>query len=414
MRHIEQEAHAASLRDDSHEGCALVVVQTLFLLLPVAAIGGWFAGRCMSLGNTAKLSPALRQDCFKGLNYLISEQPQPDKAVDVFVKLLEVDTDTVETHLALGSLFRRRGEVDRAIRVHQNLIARPQLGKSHRFHALSELGQDYLRAGVLDRAERLFLELVEMGEGNQGSLRFLLHIYQQEKDWQKAIETAQKLLALGEPVHDIIAQYHCELAEQLVDKECTSQALHYLKRAQAIDHRCVRASLIQARLETEGKHYKEAIRCYKRVVEQDPDYISEVVLPLTECYRRVNGEEDKLVAYLEDCLIRYPRISLVLAISDYLQYQHGEKVAIEFIAQQIQRQPSLRGLTYLVGLYLLNSTGDTREKLLILQNFMKKLLVDKPVYRCSQCGFAGKMLYWLCPSCHNWNTVRPIQGLEGS
>ena len=388
-----------------------MVLQTLFLLLPVAAVGGWFAGRRASAGNTTKLSPTLRQDYFKGLNYLINEQP--DKAVDVFIKLLEVDTDTVETHLALGSLFRRRGEVDRAIRVHQNLIARPQLGKSHRFHALLELGQDYLRAGVLDRAERLFLELVEMGEGTQGSLRFLLHIYQQEKDWQKAIETAQKLSARGEPVHDIIAQYHCELAEQLIEKGRTSQALDYLIRAQTIDHHCVRASLILARLETEKGHYKEAIRCYKRVVEQDSDYISEVVLLLTECHRRIN-EENKLVAYLEDCLIRYPRISLVLAISDYLQHQHGEKVAIEFIAQQIQRQPSLRGLTHLVGLYLLNSTGDTREKLLILQNFMKKLLVDKPVYRCFKCGFSGKMLYWLCPSCHHWNTVRPIQGLEGS
>lgn len=387
-----------------------MILQILFLLLPVAAVGGWFAGRRASLRNTTKLSPTLRQDCFKGLNYLINEQP--DKVVDVFIKLLDVDTDTVETHLALGSLFRRRGEVDRAIRVHQNLIARPQLGKSHLFHALLELGQDYLRAGVLDRAERLFLELVEMGEENQGSLRFLLHIYQQEKDWQKAIEIAKKLLAQGEPVHDIIAQYHCELAEQMIDKGHTSQALHYLKGAQAIDRHCVRASLILARLETEVGHYKEAIRFYKRVVEQDPDYISEVVFLLTECYRCVN-EEDKLVAYLENCLIRYPRISLVLAISNYLQHRHGEKVAIEFIAQQIKRQPSLRGLTHLVGLYLLNSTGDTREKLLILQNFMKKLLIDKPVYRCSQCGFSGKMLYWLCPSCHHWNTVRPIQGLEG-
>lgn len=389
-----------------------MILQTLFLLLPVAAVGGWFAGRRhMSLRNAVKLLPALRKDYFQGLNYLINEQP--DKVVDVFIKLLEVDTDTIETHLALGNLFRRRGEVDRAIRVHQNLIARPQLGKSHRFHALLELGQDYLRAGVLDRAERLFLELVEMGEGNQGSLRFLLHIYQQEKDWQKAIATAKKLLARGEPVHDIIAQYHCELAEQLIDKGRISQALYYLKGAQAIDHHCVRASLILARLETEDGNYKEAIRYYKHVVEQDPDYISEVVLLLTECYRRVN-EEDKLVAYLEDCLMRYPRISLVLAISDYLQHQHGEKVTIEFIAQQIKRQPSLRGLTHLIGLYLLNSTGDTREKLLILQNFMKKLLIGKPIYRCSQCGFSGKILYWLCPSCHHWNTVRPIQGLEGS
>lgn len=388
-----------------------MIVETLFLLLPVAAVGGWFAGHRVSFRNNSKLSPALRHNYFKGLNYLINEQP--DKAVDVFIKLLEVDTDTVETHLALGSLFRRRGEVDRAIRVHQNLIARPQLAKEQRFHALSELGQDYLRAGVLDRAERLFLELVEMGEENQGSLRFLLHIYQQEKDWQKAIETAQKLLALGEPVRDIIAQYHCELAEQLIDKGHPSQGAYYLKKAQAVDPNCVRASLLQARQESAEKHYKEAIRCYKRVIDQDPDYISEVVAALVECYQHIN-EEEKLVVFFKECLVRYSRISLVLAISDYLQRQEGEKVAIEFVARQIQRQPSLRGLAHLVSLYLLNSSGDTRNKLLILKRFIEKLLADKPIYRCSHCGLSGKMLFWLCPSCQHWNTIKPIQGLEGN
>ncbi len=382
----------------------------LFLLLPVAATCGWFVGRRSSQKQFEKISPKIRRDYFKGLNYLINEQP--DKAVDVFIKLLEVDSDTVETHLALGSLFRRRGEVDRAIRVHQNLIARPQLAKQHRLHALSELGQDYLRAGVLDRAERLFLELVEGGEVDQSSLHFLLHIYQQEKDWQKAIEMAQKLLAFGEPMHAIIAHYYCELAEQTIEKGRITQAQPYLKRAQAIDHACVRASLIRARIESEAGQYKEAIRCYRYIIDQDPDYISEIVTPLTECFQKM-GAEDKLVAYLEDCLVNYPRISLVLAISDYLQRQHGEKVAIEFIAQQIQRQPSLRGLSRLVELYLLNSLGDAREKLIMLQNFIQKLLSDKPIYRCSHCGFSGKTLYWLCPRCHHWNTVKPIQGLEG-
>lgn len=388
-----------------------MLMPLLFLLLPVAATCGWFVGRRASHKQIPRLPHKIRRDYFKGLNYLINEQP--DKAVDVFIKLLEVDSDTVETHLALGSLFRRRGEVDRAIRVHQNLIARPQLAKPHRLHALSELGQDYLRAGVLDRAERLFLELVELGEEDQPSLHFLLHIYQQEKDWHKAIEIAKKLQAHGESMSATIAQYYCELAEQMIEKGWSQDALNDLKRAQAIDHGCVRASMIRGRLESEVGHYKEAIRCYKRVIAQDPDYISEIVAPLADCYRYLN-EEDKLVTFLEESLVRYPRISLVLVISDYLHRQHGEKVAIEFIAQQIQRQPSLRGLSHLVELYLLNSTGDAKEKLLILQSFMNKLLADKPVYQCSHCGFSGKTLYWLCPSCHHWNTVKPIRGLEGN
>ena len=155
-----------------------MLAQLSVLLLPVAATCGWFMGRKESPASDSTPNQ-LRHDYFKGLNYLINEQP--DKAVDVFIKLLEVDSDTVETHLALGNLFRRRGEVDRAIRIHQNLIARPQLDKRHRVHALSALGQDYLSAGVLDRAERLFLELSRLGEENQQSLQFLLRIYEQEK-----------------------------------------------------------------------------------------------------------------------------------------------------------------------------------------------------------------------------------------
>ena len=383
----------------------------LFLLLPIAATSGWYIGRHMRHKQQPALPHMIQRDYFKGLNYLINEQP--DKAVDVFIKLLEVDSDTVETHLALGSLFRRRGEVDRAIRVHQNLIARPQLAKQHRLQALSELGQDYLRAGVLDRAERLFLELVKQGDESSVSLYFLLHIYQQEKDWLKAIEIAEKLRSHKESMQATIAQYHCELAEEMIHKGRMDESLNYLKRAQAIDHDCVRASMIRGRIEAQAGRYKEAIRCYKRVIAQDSDYISEIVSPLAECYRKM-GEEDQLVAFLEECLVTHPRISLVLVIAHYLQCQQGEKAAIEFIAQQIQRQPSLRGLSYLVELYLLNSFGDAKEKLLILRNFMNNLLADKPIYQCSHCGFSGKTLYWLCPSCHHWNAVKPIRGLEGN
>lgn len=386
-------------------------LQLSLFLLPVAATCGWFVGKKENKSNrhgTARL----RHDYFKGLNYLINEQP--DKAVDVFIKLLEVDSDTVETHLALGNLFRQRGEVDRAIRIHQNLIARPQLAKQYRIQALSALGQDYLRAGVLDRAERLFLELSEMGEEDQSSLQFLLHIYQQEKDWHKAISVAKKLAVItGESMQSVIAQYHCELAEHLREQGYLSEARHYLKRAQAIDRHCVRASMIRGRLEYNAQQYKEAIQSYRQVKEQDPNYLSEIIEPLAKCYQNLNAE-DKFIKFLYECLQDYPRIAVVLAISEYLQQKKGDKVAIEFIAAQIKRRPSLRGLSHLVSLYLSNSTGDAREKLLILENFIQILLADKPIYQCSHCGYSGKTLFWLCPSCHYWATVKPIQGLEGN
>jgi lipopolysaccharide biosynthesis regulator YciM len=392
------------------------MLQYLFLLLPVAATCGWVFGRRGKTDELAKpvlgrMRPNFRKDYFRGLNYLINEEP--DKAVDVFVRLLEVDTDTVETHLALGSLFRRKGEVDRAIRIHQNLIARPQLAKEYRLEALSELGQDYLSAGVLDRAERIFLELVDSGGKQPSSLHFLLTIYQLEKDWAKAIKITQKLQSSGVAMHKVIAQYYCELAEQAASRRDTTEVMNYLKKANSVDHVCVRANMIQARMEMMVGRYKEAIRCYKRIVEQDADYLPEIIEQMVLCFRELNDEE-RLTAVLRKWLDQYPRISLVLALSDHLRRRHGDKVAMEFIAGQIQEHPSLRGLYHLSMMYVHNSHGDAKEKLTILQDFLNRWLQDKPVYQCSQCGLSGKTLFWMCPSCHSWNTVKPIKGLEGS
>ncbi|MDF1655340.1 MAG: lipopolysaccharide assembly protein LapB [Coxiellaceae bacterium] len=390
------------------------MLQYLFLLLPVAAVTGWYTGNKQRVTETdrKKMSAQIRRDYFAGLNYLINEQP--DKAVDVFVRLLEVDSDTVETHLALGSLFRRRGEVDRAIRIHQNLIARPQLAKEYRVQALSELGQDYLSAGVLDRAERLFLELVELGEENVASLKYLLHIYQQEKNWQQAIATAHKLSSsANERMDHVIAQYYCELAQKALSEANPTEAERCLKRATATDSKCVRASMMKAEIAAERQDYRAAVRYYQRIREQDPDFLTEIVSPLCQCYRALNDEQG-MVDYLHECLLKFPRVSIVLALSDYLQSRYDEHAAIEFIAEQIQRTPSLRGLKHLVALYLLHAHGDMELKLSILDNLMTELLADKPIYQCSQCGFSGQSMYWLCPSCNHWSSLKPIQGLEGS
>lgn len=386
-----------------------MLLQFSFLLLPIAATCGWFVGRREKTKLQLPQKNDLRQGYFKGLNYLINEEP--DKAVDVFVELLEVDSDTVETHLALGNLFRRRGEVDRAIRLHQNLIARPQLDKRYKAQALSALGQDYLRAGVLDRAERLFLELVEMGQEDEQSLQFLLHIYQQEKDWRKAVAMARKLeIITGESMRNQIAHYYCELSNQMRENGSLNEAYNYLKRAQLADPMCVRANILRGRMEAESGNFREAIRCYQRIKNQDADFISEIIDELGECYRRMNAEPE-FVKYLQDCLREKPRIALVLAVSEYLRARDGDKSAIEFIAQQIRQQPSLLAVRHLAELYIQNSQGDTRDKLDILRNLIDNLLKDATKYRCYHCGYACNTLFWVCPSCHTWSSVKPAQGL---
>src|SRR5713101_7419737 len=188
----------------------------LWLLLPLAAGSGWLVARFDQKRHAAARD--LPSAYFKGLNFLLNEQP--DKAIEIFIQVLEVNSETVETHLALGNLFRRRGEVERAIRIHQNLIARPTLDREQRTYALLELAQDYFKAGLFDRAENLFLELAEIRAHSEQALRLLLSIYQQEKEWDKAIQTGRRLARVaGKSMDGVIAQYYCEQAEQAVGKK---------------------------------------------------------------------------------------------------------------------------------------------------------------------------------------------------
>src|SRR3990167_8991790 len=205
------------------------------LLLPAAAYSGWLAAIRQFKQKENKKDNRLSREYVVRLNYLLNEQP--DKAVDIFIKLLDVDSETVETHLALGSLFRRRGEVDRAIRIHQNLIARPQLHIMQRKAALMALAEDYLRAGVYDRAERIFIEVVELGgDTDPNSLKGLLAIYQHEKAWEKALDILKKFaLVTGNHMNKEAAHYHCEMAEQCLSKGAEEQAYNMMKQALVID-----------------------------------------------------------------------------------------------------------------------------------------------------------------------------------
>lgn len=390
---------------------AMLETTLFWLLLPIAAASGWFVARWGIQRTTGRRELALRSTYFRGLNYLLNEQP--DKAIEVFLKIAEVDSETVETHLALGSLFRRRGEVDRAIRIHQNLIARPSLSAEQRTHALLELGEDYMRAGLFDRAENLFSELIQIGAHKPSALRHLLAVYQQEKDWDKAIETAEKLERAGrESMGPVIAQYHCELAEEARGRNDARQARRELAQALARDRRCVRASIILGRMAQEDADPEAAIRAYRQVPDQDIEYIPEILEPLVSCYREL-GRLDEARAYLEELMDRYDGISPVLAIAGLLLEREGEQAAVSFITQHLRQRPSVRGLDYLIGLNLARSEGRARDTLMILHDLTRKLLDGKAIYRCSHCGFGTKTTHWQCPSCKQWNTVKPIHGVAG-
>lgn len=377
------------------------------LLLPVAFLSGWMLSRKRSNFSSSKVSP----DYFKGLNYVLNEQP--DKAIEVFIKMLEVDSETVETHLALGNLFRRRGEVDRAIRIHQNLIARPNLDDEYRSLALLELGMDYMRSGLLDRAEGLFRQLIDLNAYTTQAFTHLLAIYQQEKDWDNAIACARRLETLsGEEFDPVIAHFYCELASEDIRQGKVKEARESLRKALNMDPKCVRASLIEGELLIAEEKYKSALKAYKRVEKQDVQYIAEVIPSIVRCYRKLEQISDA-ISYLRELHSRYGGITTLLCLTDLIVESEGEASGISFIAAELQKRPTVRGVDRLVEFALQSAVNEDKDNLQTIKELTGRLLSDRSSYRCEQCGFDAKLIHWQCPSCQGWATIKPVYGVDG-
>ncbi|MCK5717683.1 MAG: lipopolysaccharide assembly protein LapB [Thiomargarita sp.] len=354
------------------------MIDLLWLLLPFAVISGWLTARYQQQ-SAHSLSP----DYIKGLNYLLNEES--NKAIEVFIKLVEVGDDTVETHFALATFFRRRGEFHKAIRIHQNL----SLYSDKRNKALFELGLDYHRAGLLDKAEQAFQKLIASDSHHTLALCQLLEIYQTVQDWEGAISTAQQVEKTShKSMHVNIAQYYCEQAEQGTEKA--------IQEALKIDPNCVRASLLEAKFALKKDKYNLAITAFQRVEQQNPAYLSEIITPLQTCYQAI-GKPEEFTYYLRLLVERHPSITSLLKDIDL----------DDFIISKLQEQPpSLRGIKLILDITL--SKTDTHKYVLLLKDMITDLLKNKPVYQCTQCGFTAKMLYWQCPSCHHWNRHKPI------
>jgi lipopolysaccharide biosynthesis regulator YciM len=382
----------------------------LYLLLPVAMYFGWWFARTLEKRSISKSRQLFSNQYFQGLNYLLNEQP--DKAIQVFLELAEVNKDTVETHMALGSLFRRRGEVDRAIRFHQNIIAKPGLDSEQRTQALLELGEDYMRAGLLDRAERLFSELIETGAHTPSALRSLLEIYQQEQDWKNALEQAQRLEQVsGEHMGEIMSQFCCEMAEAALTESDVEGARRHLRQARRHDPRCIRARFILARISSRAGDFAAAATLFEEIAELDPDYIPEVLEPYLEATAN-SGDHARGRARLDEWAENYKGISLVLKLTDFLAEEKGGTVAGRYLIETLASKPSVRGLDHLIDLkadgYLDAESSDD-----ILKAVAARLMSKQPEYRCHHCGFGGHSHHWQCPGCRKWSTTKKIHGVLG-
>ncbi len=355
----------------------------------------------------------LSRDYVKGLNFLLSEQP--DKAVDHFIALLEVDNETIETHLALGNLFRQRGEVERAIRIHQNLIARPALTREQRDLALLQLGKDFYQSGLFDRSEEIFIQLKQSPEYREVAFENLLRIYQQLKEWKDAVLVAETLnkLSKGKTNRRTLSYLYCSLAEQLKKTSEEKQKIKLYQKALAVFPRCIRATIALSDYYEQQNKPEKALQTLQSIPEVDIDF-TEVILDKLLALHQQLGSEKELISYLYHVVSLGGGASAVVLLSKLIaKYQSIDK-AQAFMLQELRRNPTMKGFNHLMTYHLrLAESENEKESLSFLRKLVSEQIMLRPQYRCQKCGYSSKKLFWLCPSCRSWGRIKPIRGLDG-
>lgn len=384
----------------------------LWLMLAVAIGVGWVLGYTAKKNSSTGADSALPSNLKDRLKILF--ETYSEEVIDSFVQSLEVTSETVGMHLSIGSHFRKNGEVEKAILVHQNLMSRPEVPKNFTDEVMFELAKDYMAAGLLDRAESLFLRLNESRSFGQKSLKWLVDIYQQERDWDRAIEYgvayhAQK----GVDISVMLSHFSCEIAEKLVEQHHYWDARNKLREALGFNRGCVRATLLLAKIHMDEGHYSEAVVILRKVEGQDFRFVSEVIPLLLECSRQLKTE-NKFRRYLEGILVKKSLSSVMLGIADSYNREFGVAEAEDFLVGSLLKRSSLKGLDRLVDYQSARAMSDSDIRhLTIIKQVTQSLLEGKPVYQCESCGFSGEVLHWQCPSCKEWGVVAPIQGVEG-
>jgi len=388
------------------------MLELLFLLLPVAAAYGWYMGRRSAQQDKQQEASRLSRDYVAGVNFLLSNQQ--DKAVDLFLDMLKEDSGTVEAHLTLGNLFRSRGEVDRAIRIHQALMESASLTYDQRLLAVQQLGRDYMAAGFYDRAEEMFSQLTDETDFRVGALQQLLLIHQATSDWPKAIEVAERLVKLGKEKQRMeIAHFYCELALQAMGSDDLDRAMSLLKKGESADRQSARVSIMMGRIHMARGDYGKAVGFLQRVIEQDKELVSETLEMLETCYQQLQQPEE-WATYLKRCVEENTGAAAELYLSDVIEKDEGGEVAQIYINRQLQRHPTMRVFHRLMDYHLHEAEdGRAKESLMVLRDMVGEQIRTKPRYRCQKCGFTAHALYWHCPSCRAWSSVKPIRGLDG-
>ena len=371
--------------------------------IPVFFALGWIAAR-VDIKQLVSESRSLPRGYFKGLNFLLNEQP--DKAIDAFIEIVKLDPETADMHFALGNLFRRRGETERAIRVHQNLLSRPDLPQEQQQHAQYELGMDYLKAGLLDRAEESFNQLLDGAYGVQAR-RALLEIFQREKEWRRAIDAALGLQESGAGARQKeIAQFYCELAQDALVHMQTDEAVALLDKALKTDRKNVRATLLCGDAQLAKGDVEGALMTWRRVEQQSVPHVALVAGRLMDGYRKV-GRPQEGVNLLKSYLAEASSIDLIEVVFKAVIELDGVEAAKQLVLEELRRNPTLLGLDKLLEARLMDAPANIWDELSMVKNLVHGYTQKLARYQCSHCGFKARQFYWQCPGCSRWETYPP-------
>lgn len=375
------------------------------LALPLFFSLGWLAAR-VDLKQLLAESTALPAAYFKGLNFLITNQQ--DKAIEAFTEAVQANTDSLELHFALGSLFRKRGEVDRAIHLHLHLLEKKQLEPQQKLAVTAELAQDYLKAGLFDRAEELF-ESLDDDRYRQPALRALLEIYVREREWERAIKAATELERIsGVPFRVEIANYYCEMAVKSKLANDTHTARFELDQALNANKNCVRANVLLGDLEAEANNHKAAISVWKRIEFQKPEYLGLVAPKLLASFRTLN-QTDEGLSLLQTYLQTYQLNSLLNVLYEATLAEQGAESAAKLARNELIKMPSLNTLDRLLQARAILEANQPQNSNLqdtqLMQQAVRHAIGNKTAYHCEQCGFKAKYHHWQCPACNAWEAL---------
>ncbi len=378
------------------------------LALPLFFGLGWLAAR-VDIRHVMTESRSVPASYFRGLNYLLNEQP--DRAIEAFIEVVKVDSDTVDLHFALGGLFRKRGEVERAIRMHQNLVEREDLDAEQQLRARFELGQDYLRAGLLDRAEAIFSRL-QHGERADQARAFLLEIHVQERDWQQAVTDARELSRVSNQSYQAeIGHFLCELAHKAWLEDRPDAAQGYLADALAANRDCVRANVLLGDIAEASQDHAGAVAAWRRIEGQSIDHLALVAERIMAAWRELGREVDGL-AFLRSAMSRQPSRELFDVIFSATLKLNGPQAAWQVAREELQRSASLRSLDCMLEAEALFALPERQADLQRIQRAVQRYTQAQSMYQCGHCGFRARNFYWHCPACGRWDSFPPLRKEE--